>query len=70
MVSRSYNAGDVLQLLEEDDSVFPDSDWSGEEEDEVYPYSEPGFKADDSEYSSSDSEVDETFLTLIFLSPK
>ena len=35
MTSTSYNAGDVLQLLEEDDSEFPDSVSSGKEGDEV-----------------------------------
>lgn len=58
MASTSYNAEDVLQLLEEDDSEFPDSESSGEEGDEVYPYSGPSFRADDSEFGSSDSEVE------------
>ncbi len=44
MASTSYNAEDVLQLLEEDGSEFPDSVSSGKEGDEVY---EP-------EYSSYD----------------
>ncbi len=57
MASTSYNTGDVLQLLEEDDSEFPDSVSSGKEGDKVYPYSGPSFSADESEYSSSDSEV-------------
>ena len=41
MASTSYNTGDVLQLLEEDGSEFPDSVSSGKEGDEVYPYSGP-----------------------------
>ncbi len=41
MASTSYNAEDVLQSLEEDDSEFPDSVSSGEEGEEVYPYSGP-----------------------------
>ena len=41
MASTSYNAGDVLQLLEGDGSEFPDSISSGKEGDEVYPYSGP-----------------------------
>ncbi len=44
MASVSYNAEDVLQLLEEDDFEFPDSVSSGEEGDEVYPYSGPSFQ--------------------------
>ncbi len=36
MSSTSYNAEDVLQLLEEDGSEFPDSVSSGKEGDEVY----------------------------------
>ncbi len=35
MASTSYNAEDVLQLLEEDDSEFSDSVSSGKEGDEV-----------------------------------
>ncbi len=31
MASTSYNAGDILQLLEEDDSEFPDSVLRGKE---------------------------------------
>ncbi len=41
MASTSYSAEDVLQLLEEDDSEFPDSVSSEKEGDEIYPYSEP-----------------------------
>ena len=52
MASTSYNTGDVLQLLEEDGSEFPDSVSSGKEGDEVYPSSGPSFSADESEYSS------------------
>ncbi len=56
-VSTSYNAEDVLQILEEDDSEFPDSVSSGKEGDGVYSYSGPSFRANQSEYSSSDSDV-------------
>ncbi len=56
-VSTSYNAEDVLQLLEEDDSEFPDSVSSGKEGNGVYSYSGPSFRANQSEYSSSDSDV-------------
>ncbi len=38
MASTSYNAEDILQLLEEDNSEFPDSVSSGKEGDEIYPY--------------------------------
>ncbi len=44
--STSYNAEDI-----------PDSVSCGKERDEVYPYSGPSFSADESEYSSSDSEL-------------
>ncbi len=57
MASMSYNAEDVLQLLEEDDSKFPDSVSSGKEGDEVYPYSGPSFSDNESKYSSSNSQV-------------
>ncbi len=36
MALMSYNAEDILQLLEEDGSEFPDSVSSGKEGDEVY----------------------------------
>ncbi len=45
MASTSYNAEDILQLLEEDNSEFPDSVSSGKG-DEVYPHSGPSFSAD------------------------
>ncbi len=51
---------DVLQLLAENNSEFPDSDSSGEEGDEVYPYNGPSFRADDPEFSSSDDEIDKS----------
>ncbi len=60
MASTSYSAEDVLQLLEENNSEFPDSDSSGEEGDEGYPYNGPSFRADDPEFSSSDDEIDKS----------